>query len=67
LQLRDVLKVPKRFSHMSIEEFKALIARQNKLTSEYYLKEMIFPKNNIANINLRVETRVSTENIKIGS
>lgn len=62
--LSDVLKIPLGDGSLPIDEYKGILAVEGRLSSTSFLKKMIFPKNNISNINVRVSPKYNSTDVR---
>jgi hypothetical protein len=63
--LSDVLKIPIKEGELPIEEYKGILVAEGKLSSASFLKKMIFPKNNISNVNVRVSPKFRYTDVRL--
>lgn len=61
ITLKNVIKLPSKEANSSL----ASLVENDKIKSDSYLNEMIFPKENIANINVRSRNKTERTDIKL--
>lgn len=62
--LADVLKIPISDGELPIEEYRGKLLAEERLSSASFLKRMIFPKNNISNVNVRVTPKNQSTDVR---
>ena len=61
--LKDVIKIKNDAQFVDLEEYKASLVLDGKIKTNNFLKRMIFPKDAIANINVKIDKVRNNKNV----